>query len=158
MPRIVSASKAGYLISLINAEMLPPTPPELAPERHLKLVMNDISAPRIGLVVPGAEHVERLIRFVREWDRRESMVIHCWAGISRSTAAAYIALTVLNPTANEVDLARQIRAFSTTATPNPRLVALADDALTRDGRMIDAIAAIGRGKSAMEGVPFHLNF
>ena len=39
---------------------------------------------------------------------------------------------------------------------NARLVAVADDILGRNGRMVDAIAAIGRGADAFEGTPFHL--
>ena len=156
MPHIVASSRAGHLISLINAEMLPATPPHLAPERHMKLVMNDIAAPREGLIPPGVSHVEQLIAFVQEWDRQAPLVVHCWAGISRSSAAAYIAMAALRPDADELELARSLRAASPTATPNQRLVALADASLGRDGRMIRAIAAIGRGASAFEGAPYIL--
>ncbi len=156
MPHIVASNRAAHLISLINAEMLPATPAGLAPERHLKLVMNDISAPREGLIPPGAGHVEQLIAFVQDWDRRAPLVVHCWAGISRSSAAAFIAMATLRPDTDEFALARSLRAASQTATPNQRLVALADAILGRDGRMIDAIAEIGRGASAFEGAPYIL--
>ena len=49
-----------------------------------------------------------------------------------------------------------MRAASPTASPNPRLVALADDALGRRGRMNEAIAEIGRGEECFEGTPFTL--
>ncbi len=49
-----------------------------------------------------------------------------------------------------------MRAASPTATPNGRLVALADMALGRKGRMTGAIAAIGRGEECFEGTPFTL--
>ena len=84
------------------------------------------------------------------------MVIHCWAGISRSTASAYIAASVLNPELDEVHLATRLRAASPSATPNPRLIALADTILDRKGRMMAAIADIGRGADAFEGTPFEL--
>ena len=54
------------------------------------------------------------------------MLIHCWAGISRSTAAAYVALCALNPHADERTLANRLRSASPQASPNPRIVALAD--------------------------------
>ena len=57
------------------------------------------------------------------------MVIHCFAGVSRSTAAAFIAACALAPKRDEFDVARALRAASPTATPNARLVALADRAL-----------------------------
>ncbi len=46
---------------------------------------------------------------------------------------------------------------SPTATPNARIVSLADRMLGRDGRMIAAIEPIGRGEMAYEGVPFRLD-
>jgi len=47
-----------------------------------------------------------------------------------------------------------LRQNSASATPNARLVAMADKLLGRDGRMIDAIRGIGRGANAFEGTPF----
>jgi predicted protein tyrosine phosphatase len=84
------------------------------------------------------------------------MVVHCYAGISRSTAAAFIALCVARPERDEREIARALRAAASFANPNPRLIALADDLLHRHGRMVQAIAEIGRGELAFEGVPFAL--
>lgn len=147
---------ARHLVTLLGPTMDATTPEGIAPERHLKLIANDIAAPLEGHILPGTEHVESLIAFVKDWDRAAPMVIHCWAGISRSTAAAYIAASVLNPNLDEQHLARRLRASSPSATPNPRLIALADVMLGRDGRMITAIAEIGRGVDAFEGTPFEL--
>ena len=83
-------------------------------------------------------------------------MFHCWAGISRSTAAAYIAACALAPDRDEAALALVAAGGLPSATPNARLVALADDLLGRQGRMVDAIRAIGRGCEAMEGTPFML--
>jgi predicted protein tyrosine phosphatase len=76
--------------------------------------------------------------------------------VSRSTAAAFIAACALAPERDELVIARAIRAASPTATPNGRLVALADEALGRKGRMISAIETIGRGEDCFEGTPFVL--
>ena len=109
-----------------------------------------------GHVLPEATHLDELLRFVRAWDRAEPMLIHCFAGVSRSTAAAYIAACALAPERDEFAIARSLRAASSTASPNARLVALADDALGRCGRMNEAIAEIGRGQECFEGEPFTL--
>jgi predicted protein tyrosine phosphatase len=85
------------------------------------------------------------------------MVVHCYAGISRSTAGAFVAACALNPRRDEMAIAREIRRASATATPNPRIVAIADRVLGRDGRMVAAIDAIGRGEMAYEGIPFRLD-
>ncbi len=51
---------------------------------------------------------------------------------------------------------RLMRFLSPSATPNPRLIEVADAILGRQGRMIAAIRAIGRGADAFEGAPFAL--
>jgi predicted protein tyrosine phosphatase len=85
------------------------------------------------------------------------MVGHCFAGISRSTAGAFVAACALNPQRDEMQIARAIRSASRTAQPNARFVGIADRLLKRDGRMVRAIEAIGPGTAAMEGDPFRLD-
>jgi predicted protein tyrosine phosphatase len=62
----------------------------------------------------------------------------------------------LRPERNEEELAVTLRRLSPSATPNARLVAVADHLLSRSGRMVSAIAAIGRGADCFEGTPFAL--
>ena len=131
-------------------------PATIAPERHLTLAVSDVVAPEPGQTLPERAHIDDLLDFVRQWDRAEPMLIHCFAGVSRSTAAAFIAACALNPRRDEFVVARALRAASPTATPNARLVALADAALERGGRMNEAIAEIGRGQECFEGTPFAL--
>jgi len=152
----VAEARASHLVSLINDDTAVVRPVAIAEENHLFLGINDITEPQDGLVLPGEEHVQRLIAFADGWHRQQPMVIHCFAGISRSTAAAFITLCATRPERDERDIARRLRAASAIATPNALLVALADDILDRHGRMVAAIAAIGRGEMAMEGVPFAL--
>jgi predicted protein tyrosine phosphatase len=84
------------------------------------------------------------------------MVIHCWAGISRSTAAAFITLCALNPETPEDLIAKRLREASPTAYPNRLMIRLGDKALERGGSMVDAVESIGRGIVASEAVPFSL--
>jgi predicted protein tyrosine phosphatase len=109
-----------------------------------------------GMTMPGETHVRNLLDFARRWDRARPLVVHCYAGISRSTASAYIIAAALAPKRDEVELAETLRALSPTASPNPRLIAVADTLLDRNGRMTRAIQAIGRGADAFEGTPFAL--
>jgi predicted protein tyrosine phosphatase len=94
--------------------------------------------------------------FVGRWDQAAPLLIHCFAGVSRSTAAAFIAACAVIPHRDEAEIALAVRRNSPTATPNPRLVALADKMLGRKGRMIAAIARIGRGVECSEAIPFAL--
>jgi predicted protein tyrosine phosphatase len=152
----VAKTGARSLITLLSPGTEVERPAGIRPERHLYLAVSDIVEPMAGQVLPDATHLEDLLGFVDAWDRAEPMVIHCFAGVSRSTAAAYIAACALEPGRDEFAIARAIRAASPTASPNSRLIAPADDALGRRGRMNEAIATIGRGEACFEGTPFTL--
>ena len=149
-------SGASHMITVINAGTPVERPAQIAPDRHLFLGFNDIVAPIEGMTPPGAEHVEAMIAFAEAWHREAPLLIHCWAGISRSTAAAFIAICALNPRRDEAELAASLRAAAPSATPNARLVDLADDLLGRGGRMGRAVRDIGRGAFAAQGDPFAL--
>ncbi len=124
--------------------------------QRLALTFNDIVEPRADLIMPDANHVRQLLDFARQWNRQAPLLIHCYAGVSRSTAAAFIVASALQPDKNEARLAQDLRRCSPQATPNMRLVALADALLGREGRMEQAITAIGRGVDAFEGAVFSL--
>ncbi len=157
IPETVRASGARTMVTLINAGTEVVRPAEILESRHFFVAMSDIVLAEDGHILPADTHVEAMLEFVRGWDRDAPIVIHCFAGVSRSTAAAFIIACALEPTRSEREIAQLIRARSPTATPNRLMVELADRILGRSGRMIDAVAAIGRGQECYEGVPFALN-
>jgi len=153
----VEDSGARHVVSLIGDEDHVERPAAVEAENHLWLRLHDISAPLDGYIMPEEKHVIDLLRFVRHWDRRAPLVVHCYAGISRSTASAFASVCALNPHRDEESIALALRRASPTATPNIRIVSLADRLLGRDGRMVAAIETIGRGIMATEGTPFRLD-
>ena len=156
VPHTVAETGASHLVTLINLGTPVERPASIAAERHLFLGINDIIEPMEGMIHPAEEHVATLLDFVRGWNQEKPIVVHCFAGISRSTAAAFITLCALRPERDETEIAAQIRKLSPPATPNLLLVRLADHVLGRGGRMVSAIEAIGRGHEAFEGHPFAL--
>jgi predicted protein tyrosine phosphatase len=153
----VDETGARHIVTLLRLTDRVERPSHIAPENHLVLAVDDIAAPMEGYTVPAEEHVARLIEFVGTWDRAAPMVVHCFAGISRSTAGAYVAACSLNPQRDEQQIAWEIRRASRTAQPNARIVSIADRLLKRDGRMVRAIETIGPGHAAIEGDPFRLD-
>ena len=152
----VVTTGARHVVSLLGREDNVRRPATIAAENHLWLQLHDISTPLEGYVLADRAHVAKLVDFVHGWGRETPLVVHCFAGISRSTAAAFVAVCALNPRAEESAIALALRRASPTATPNGHIVALADEFLGRDGRMIRAVAAIGNGIIATEGEPFRL--
>ena len=152
----VEKSGARSLVTLLSPGTPIVRPPQIAPERHLAIGVADIVEAAPGSILPADAHVRELLEFVLRWDRAAPLLIHCFAGVSRSTAAAFIANCALAPRRKESEIARALRAASPTATPNARLVALADAMLGREGRMMKAIEEIGPGAVCFEGQPFAL--
>ncbi|WP_420410031.1 tyrosine phosphatase family protein [Hoeflea sp.] len=131
-------------------------PAVIEAERHLNLGVNDISGETEGLIAPAHTHVERIIDFAGSWNRSAPLVIHCWFGISRSPAAALITALALEPDQDEDELAARLRDASPFATPNPRLIAIGDEILCRNGRLVRAVQRIGRGAETGQGERFCL--
>jgi predicted protein tyrosine phosphatase len=156
LPEIVKTTGASHVLTVMGKVDQVQRPQSIKPENHLKVSVDDITEPMDGFVMPSDEHVAQVLDFVRSWDRRAPLVIHCWAGVSRSTASAFAAACALNPHREEIAIARQIRAASPIASPNRLIVSLADKALGREGRMLRALDAIGPASMMVEGVPFRL--
>jgi predicted protein tyrosine phosphatase len=155
--RIVSLLDPGYAF------------PETGPayfNRHLRLCFHDIHVTSEGQVVPTAKHIDDLLAFISLWSRKAPILIHCRAGIGRSTAVAFITACLYNPHADELKIASALRHASPLARPNERLIQLADAAMGRNGTMSKAIAETGRDlswadvieqlKNYGEGIPFEM--
>jgi predicted protein tyrosine phosphatase len=155
---LVEETGARHVVTLIDAGTAVKRPASVAAADHLDLRMDDILEPVPGLIHPCERHVDSLVRFLDRWDRKQPLIVHCWAGISRSTAAAFVAACALAPKREETEIAMRLRAASPTASPNARLVALADLRLGRGGRMVEALSKIGRGAACYEAAPFSLAF
>lgn len=138
----IKAHKPARIVSLLDPHT--PFPRTNYYERHLQLTMHDIVGDADGWVAPTTAHLEDLIGFVEPWDRKAPILIHCFAGISRSTAAAFITACVHNPRTDEREIAQALYAGSANARPNKKMITLADAMLGRNGRLISAIEEAGR--------------
>jgi len=128
--------------------------------RHLCLSLHDIHDARDGEIAPSRGHVQEVIRFVEEMQAGKTLLVHCYAGISRSTATAFIAACVYSPLASELDVAMALRQASPLARPNLALVRHADEELGREGRMVNAIVDTGRNLpwiTVEENEPFSIH-
>lgn len=156
LPETVRLTGASHVLTVMGKVDQVQRPESILEANHLKVAFDDITEPMDGFVLPSEEHVERVLNFVRSWDRTAPLVIHCYAGVSRSTASAFATACALNPHREEMAIARQIRAASPIANPNRLIVSLADKALGRDGRMLRALDAIGPASMMVEGRPFRV--
>jgi predicted protein tyrosine phosphatase len=157
LPETVRVTGASHVLTVMANVDQVQRPASVLEANHLKVSMDDITQEMDGFLAPSQEHIERVLNFVRNWDRSAPLVVHCYAGISRSTASAFAAACMLNPHRNEIEIAKQIRARSPIASPNRLIVTLADKALGRDGRMLRALDEMGPGSMIVEGRPFRVD-
>lgn len=142
---VLAREPVDHVLSLVSPDA------ELAPIEIPRTVLrfNDIVEPRLGLVMPDAGTIEAILAL----QGGGTLLIHCFAGVSRSTAAAYVLACASRPRGEEAALAAFLRRACPEATPNALMIALADDLLERGGAMRQAIADLGRGVDAFEGSP-----
>jgi len=166
MPRLLISSYAAiadairrhrpsHMLTLMDEHVT--TPPEILPERHHRIRVHDIVEPAEGAIPPAMDHIEGLLTFSRTWTREAPFLVHCWAGISRSTAAAYILLCDIRGPGYEVEIARELRELAPHAQPNRLMIRHADQLLAREGRMIAAVESMGEARIVWETEVVELN-
>jgi len=83
---MVRQCRASHLLTCLHDDLVQ-TPITIERARHLRLVMHDIAEALPDHTPPDARHIARIIDFAHDWGGHSAMVVHCFAGISRSTAA-----------------------------------------------------------------------
>jgi len=138
----------SHMLTLMDEHV--ETPPAILPERHFRIRVHDIVEPAEGAIAPAAAHIEDVLTFARTWTREAPFLVHCWAGISRSTAAAYILLCDIRGPGHEAQIARELREQAPHAQPNRLMIRHADQILGREGRMVAAVEAMGEARIVWE--------
>jgi predicted protein tyrosine phosphatase len=148
MPDTIRRHRPSHLLSLMDEHV--ETPAAILPGRHFRIRVHDICEPAEGAIAPCATHIDDILAFARSWTREAPFLVHCWAGVSRSTAAAYILLCDVRGPGQEAAIARELREFAPHAQPNRLMVRHADQILAREGRMIAAVEAMGEARLVWE--------
>ena len=97
VPDVVARRAPSHLMTLLDPAHIVDTPQGLSGDRHLRCGVNDIGELNDGYICPDEALVQRMLAFAEDWDATEPMLVHCWAGISRSTATAYTLACERNP-------------------------------------------------------------
>lgn len=142
-----SAAGVTHVLSLLGPTS--PDPPEFAafaPHRRLILRFHDVIEPRSDQNAPTREDVERLLIFGREVSETADahLLVHCRAGVSRSTAAAALILMQANPAWPASAALDAVAAIRPRAWPNLLILEFGDALLGRNGEIAAAAGAIYR--------------
>lgn len=139
VPEVLRDHQPSHLITLLSPEFMIESPAGFPPERHLRVSMNDIVTLEDGKIVPSGLHIAEIMEFSRSWDATKPILVHCWAGVSRSMATAFSILTDRLGAGSETAIADYMRAQAPHANPNRLIIRLADDHLERKGAMVRAV-------------------
>jgi predicted protein tyrosine phosphatase len=91
----------------------------------------------VGEIGPQRWHVEQVIDFGRQVEHEGGrLLVHCEAGISRSSAAALTIFATWLGAGKEQEAVDKTYAAQPHAWPNSQLVEYADDLLERNGALI----------------------
>src|SRR5580704_3335914 len=113
------------------------------PHMRTTLHFHDAIEPAPGIILPRREDVEAILNFGRDvGDDLRHLLIHCHAGISRSTAAMTMILAQAFPNESEDAIADRLVNIRPQAWPNSRMIGFADEVLGREGRLSAAVAGI----------------
>ena len=156
MPALARRLGRVRLISLLPADEQPPTPRGIRPADHLRILVDDVDRPGSSPAAPARFHVEELVQFLRSSPPRAPLLIHCLAGVSRSPAAALVALALETP-GREREAAHALRKAGPFVSPNRLIVELADRALERRGALVAAREAMGEPDVSVGFGPFMLS-
>jgi predicted protein tyrosine phosphatase len=112
------------------------------PHSRATFHFHDAIEPAPGVVSPEKADIEAMLAFGRDAGDVSHLLIHCHAGISRSTAAMLMILAQAHPQEAEDAIVDRLLRIRPQAWPNSRMVAFADELLSRDGRLLAAVSRI----------------
>lgn len=111
--------------------------------QRLRLRFHDVIESHPGRIAPERWDVDLLLAFARGLDPSEKthLLIHCHAGVSRSTAAAALVLAQTLPELPAEKALCEVVRLRPRAWPNLRILELGDELLGRGGEIVEAAKA-----------------
>lgn len=134
------------VISIGSATVSPP-PGFAAIPQGLRLKFDDIDTPYDDpdRHFARAEDICKILAFAEEiHPSKGALLVHCQAGISRSSAVAFVLCAALLGSGKERDALDYVLQSRPQAKPNRWIVELADETLSRDGKLIATLEAIAK--------------
>ena len=142
-----SGARITHVLSILDPDWpVPEAFGSFGEHAKLELRFHDIIEPQPGLVMPGPDEVSRLLDFGRGLDREPAahLLVHCHAGISRSSAAMTLLVAQAMPEASGAAIFEELLRIRPKIWPNLRIIELGDAALGRRGALVEAVKAVYR--------------
>jgi predicted protein tyrosine phosphatase len=144
-----SATGASHVLSILDPDHpVPEAFGAFGEHEKLELRFHDIIEDKPGHIAPQPEHVDAILALGRslqsEPGTTRHLLVHCHAGISRSTAAMALILAQAMPEQSAEQIIRMVHGIREKAWPNLRMIEFGDAKLGRGGALVTATHALHR--------------
>jgi predicted protein tyrosine phosphatase len=144
-----SEARVSHVLSILDPEWpVPEIFGTFGEHEKLELRFHDVIEDRPGTVPPEPFHIEQLLAFGcalgREPTADAHLLVHCHAGVSRSSASMALLIAQAMPDRPGHAIFADILQIRPQIWPNLRIVEMGDTALGRNGNLIDAAKGIYR--------------
>jgi predicted protein tyrosine phosphatase len=145
IPELASHSETGvtHVLSILDPGWPDPEAfNDFPTHRRVALRFTDVIAPLPGTTMPTEQDVALLLEFgreVMEAGPEAHLLIHCHAGVSRSTASAALLLAQADPTRSAEAIFAEIGRIRPRAWPNLLMLEYGERALGRSGEIAPAV-------------------
>ncbi len=144
-----------HVLSILDPEWPDPDFGRYPPHDRTILRFHDAIDPVPGIVLPSAKDVAEILAFGRAIENDPAgadahLLVHCHAGISRSTAAMIAILAQSQPHEEETAIVDRVASIRPQAWPNLLMIEYADRALGRSGRLTSAVIGLYRRRVAAQ--------
>ncbi len=139
----LGATRPSHVLSILDPEWpVPKAFGDFGEHEKLELRFHDVIEELPGQVRPREEHIAALLAFGRdlmaEPPQDAHLLVHCHAGISRSTAAMTLVLAQALPDQPAHAIVALVHDLREKAWPNLRMIEMGDRALGRGGTLVEA--------------------
>jgi predicted protein tyrosine phosphatase len=140
-----SNSDVDYVVSILDPDFVEPNVfRTFGKHKRLTLRFHDIVEEVPNLIAPQVHHISELLEFGRTImaESGRHLLIHCFAGVCRSTAAAALLLAQEEPERTPADAVERMLQIAPHAWPNVRMIAIGDEILNYNNALVDAVESL----------------
>ncbi len=147
-----AAAGVTHVLSILDPDFPSPTDfGDYGEHARLELHFDDIIDPQPGKIPPTEADVRKLLAFGRDLDAEmptgAHLLVHCHAGVSRSSASMALLLAQATPERSGEEIFAEILRIRPQIWPNLRIVEMGDAMLDRDGELVRAVHGIYRSQA-----------
>ncbi|HTI01176.1 MAG TPA: protein-tyrosine-phosphatase [Acidisoma sp.] len=142
-----AALGATHVLSILDPDYpVPEAFGQYGEHARLERRFHDIIDPMPGMILPSPADVDAVLSFGRllQAEAAAMLLVHCHAGVSRSTASMVLILAQAMPHVSAAEIIGTVYGIREKAWPNLRLLEMGDARLGRGGSLVEAAFGLYR--------------